>query len=95
EEMCGGTVEVGERSEHSVLGVGDWVVSGIGWQDFALLDGRDLIKLSGPVLEHPSWALGMLGMPGFTADMGLLDIGNQQAGETVVVAAATGAVGSL
>ncbi|WP_168409535.1 NADP-dependent oxidoreductase [Erwinia amylovora] len=95
EVMCGGTVAVVERSEHSDYRVGDWVVSGSGWQDFALSDGRDLIKLSGPVLEHPSWALGMLGMPGFTAYMGLLDIGNPQPGETVVVAAATGAVGSL
>lgn len=95
EVMCGGTVAFVERSENPDFSAGDWVVSGNGWQDFALSDGRDLLKLSGPVLEHPSWALGMLGMPGFTAYMGLLDIGNPQPGETVVVAAATGAVGSL
>ena len=44
--------------------------------------------------SHPSWALGVLGMPGFTAYMGLLDIGQPQAGETLVVAAATGPVGA-
>jgi NADPH-dependent curcumin reductase CurA len=50
-------------------------------------------KLS-PTIERPSQALGVLGMPGFTAYMGLLDIGKPKAGETVVVAAAAGAVGS-
>nr|WP_314427334.1 NADP-dependent oxidoreductase [uncultured Erwinia sp.] len=95
EVMCGGTVSVVEQSEHADYAVGDWVVSNSGWQDFSLSDGRDLFKLSGPVLKHPSHALGILGMPGFTAYMGLLDIGNPQPGETVVVAAATGAVGSL
>lgn len=95
EVMCGGTVSVVERSEHPDYAEGDWVVSGNGWQDFALSDGRGLFKLSGPVLAHPSHALGILGMPGFTAYMGLLDIGQPQPGETVVVAAATGAVGSL
>ena len=44
--------------------------------------------------EHPSWALGVMGMPGFTAYMGLLDIGQPKAGETLVVAAATGPVGA-
>lgn len=93
--MCGGTVSIVEQSEHPDYAVGDWVVSDSGWQDFALSNGRGLFKLSGPVLKHPSHALGILGMPGFTAYMGLLDIGNPQPGETVVVAAATGAVGSL
>lgn len=95
EVMCGGTVSIVEQSEHADYAVGDWVVGNSGWQDFSLSDGRDLFKLSGPVLKHPSHALGILGMPGFTAYMGLLDIGNPQPGETVVVAAATGAVGSL
>lgn len=95
EVMCGGTVSIVERSEHADFAAGDWVLSYSGWQDFAISSGEELVKLSGPVLKHPSWALGMLGMPGFTAYMGLLDIGNPQAGETVVVAAATGAVGSL
>jgi NADPH-dependent curcumin reductase CurA len=46
-------------------------------------------------MSHPSYALGVLGMPGFTAYMGLLDIGQPKVGESVVVAAATGAVGSV
>jgi NADPH-dependent curcumin reductase len=57
-------------------------------------DGRDLVKID-PALERPSYALGVLGMPGLTAYVGLLDIGQPKAGETVVVAAATGAVGSV
>ncbi|WP_345831180.1 NADP-dependent oxidoreductase [Erwinia sp. HDF1-3R] len=95
EVMGAGTVAIVEHSDHPDYAEGDWVVSNSGWQDFALSDGKDLFKLSGPVLKHPSWALGMLGMPGFTAYMGLLDIGQPQPGETVVVAAATGAVGSI
>ena len=57
-------------------------------------NGQGLIKLDAR-LTHRSYALGVLGMPGLTAYMGLLDIGQPQPGETVVVAAATGAVGSL
>ncbi|RWR02169.1 NADP-dependent oxidoreductase [[Pantoea] beijingensis] len=95
EVMGAGTVAIVERSSHPDYAPGDWVVSQSGWQDYAISKGNDLFKLSGPVLKHPSWALGILGMTGFTAYMGLLDIGKPQAGETVVVAAATGAVGSV
>ncbi|MCU5774241.1 NADP-dependent oxidoreductase [Erwiniaceae bacterium BAC15a-03b] len=95
EVMGAGTVAIVEQSNHSDYAPGDWVVSQNGWQDYALSRGNGLFKLTGPVLKHPSWALGMLGMTGFTACMGLLDIGQPQAGETVVVAAATGAVGSI
>ncbi|EOS96389.1 NADP-dependent oxidoreductase [Erwinia tracheiphila] len=95
EVISAGTVAVVEQSCHDDYQPGDWVVSQNGWQDFALSDGKGLFRLSGPVLNHPSWALGLLGMTGFTAYMGLLDIGNPQPGETVVVAAATGAVGSI
>jgi NADPH-dependent curcumin reductase len=56
--------------------------------------GRSLMKLP-PDLEPLSYALGVLGMPGFTAFAGLLEIGKPRAGETLVVAAATGAVGSV
>jgi hypothetical protein len=70
------------------------VLGASGWQEFAVSDGKDLVKLPA-ALVRPSYALGVLGMPGFTAYMGLLDIGKPQAGETVVVAAATGAVGSV
>ncbi|MDB5767241.1 MAG: Quinone oxidoreductase, partial [Collimonas fungivorans] len=83
-----------EASEHADYKAGDLVLSYSGWQDYALSDGKGLTKLDAK-LGKPSYALGVLGMPGFTAYMGLLDIGQPQAGETVVVAAATGAVGSV
>ncbi|QIB51718.1 NADP-dependent oxidoreductase [Pseudomonas sp. OIL-1] len=65
-----------------------------GWQDYAISDGSMVFKLD-PDMEHPSHALGVLGMPGFTGYMGLTDIGQPKAGETVVVAAATGPVGAV
>ncbi len=92
--MVGGTVSRVHASQHPDYQVGDWVLSYSGWQDYALSDGEGLIKLD-PAQVPPSYALGVLGMPGFTAYMGLLDIGKPQAGETIVVAAATGAVGSM
>ncbi len=92
--MVGGTVSRVEASHHPDFSVGDWVLGYDGWQDYALSDGNGLRNL-GPHLSHPSRLLGVLGMPGFTAYMGLLDIGQPQAGETLVVAAASGAVGSV
>ena len=94
EVMVGGTVARVEESNHPDFQVGEWVVSFSGWQDYAISDGIDLLKL-GQNPSQPSYALGVMGMPGLTAYMGLLDIGQPKAGETVVVAAATGAVGSL
>ncbi|MGB8634706.1 MAG: NADP-dependent oxidoreductase [Rhodanobacteraceae bacterium] len=91
--MVGGTVCRVAASKHPDYKPGDWVLAYTGWQDYAISDGKGLNKLN--ELPHPSWALGILGMPGFTAYMGLLDIGQPQAGETVVVAAASGAVGSV
>ena len=90
--MVGGTVSRVEASDHADFTPGEWVLSSGGWQDFELSDGNGLVKL-GEHPQHPSWALGILGMPGFTAYMGLLDIGQPKAGETLVVAAATGPVG--
>jgi len=72
---------------------GDYVLSGSGWQDYALSDGKDVLNL-GKAPQNPSWALGILGMPGYTAYAGLLKIGEPQPGETVVVAAASGPVGA-
>lgn len=92
--MVGGAVSRVEASKHPDFQVGDWVLARSGWQDYALSDGSDIRNL-GPQLSHPSRALGVLGMPGFTAYMGLLDIGQPKAGETLVVAAASGAVGSV
>jgi NADPH-dependent curcumin reductase len=92
--MVGATVCRVESSLHADYAKGDWVLAYSGWQDYAISDGTGLTKLD-PKLAPPSYALGVLGMPGFTAYMGLLHIGAPKAGETVVVAAATGAVGSV
>ena len=92
--MGGGTVARVEESRHAGFAVGDLVLAYGGWQHYAISDGMDLSTLD-PAMQHPSLALGLLGMPGFTAYMGLLDIGQPVAGETLVVAAASGAVGSV
>lgn len=91
--MLGGTVSRVVSSKHEKFKEGDWVLAMSGWQDYALSDGSDLMPL-GKAPQYPSYALGILGMPGFTAYMGLLDIGRPKAGETLVVAAATGPVGA-
>lgn len=91
--MVGGTVCQIEDSQHPDYDIGEWVLAYSGWQDYAISDGAGLVKL-GRTPQHPSYALGIMGMPGFTAYMGLLDIGKPQAGETLVVAAATGPVGA-
>ena len=92
--MVGGTVSVVEQSNLPGFQAGDRVASFSGWQTHELSDGRGVRKLD-PAMTNTAQALGVLGMPGFTAYMGLTDIGAPKAGETVVVAAATGAVGSV
>lgn len=92
--MVGGTVSRVEASNNPRFAVGDWVLAYAGWQDYAVSDGTGLTQLD-PKMGSLSYALGVMGMPGFTAYMGLLDIGAPKVGETVVVAAATGAVGSV
>lgn len=91
--MVGGTVSRVITSRNAQFREGDLVLANAGWQDYALSDGCDLLALGGAA--QPSQSLGGLGMPGFTAYLGLLDIGQPQPGETVVVAAATGAVGAI
>ncbi|TRN24815.1 NADP-dependent oxidoreductase [Vibrio furnissii] len=91
--MVGGTVCQVEVSHHPDFAVGEWVLAYTGWQRYAISNGDGLLKL-GTQPPHPSFALGIMGMPGFTAYMGLLDIGQPKAGETIVVAAATGPVGA-
>lgn len=91
--MEGGTVAEVVESRDPAFAAGDVVLSHSGWQTHAIADGKALVKLDhwpAPL----STALGVLGMPGFTAYAGLLTIGRPQPGETVVVAAASGAVGS-
>ena len=92
--MTGQTVSVVEASGVPGFAAGDLVVANVGWQDYGTSDGRDLVKID-PKLTPPSYALGVLGMPGLTAYVGLLDIGQPKPGETVVVPAATGAVGAV
>ena len=92
--MGGGTVCQVEQSRHENFSVGDLVLSYSGWQEYDVSDGRGVTKLD-PRIGKPSYALGVLGMPGLTAYHGLLEIGQPRAGETVVLAASTGAVGSV
>ncbi|MBV6273721.1 NADP-dependent oxidoreductase [Alcaligenaceae bacterium CGII-47] len=94
EVMIGGTVSRVDASQHPDFKPGDLVLGQSGWQSHAISDGKDLTKLDA-AMTQPSLALGVLGMPGFTAYMGLLDIGQPKAHDTVVVAAASGAVGSV
>ncbi|HEU5137513.1 MAG TPA: NADP-dependent oxidoreductase [Steroidobacteraceae bacterium] len=93
EVMAGATVNRVVTSGNPRFKPGDLVLGNSGWQELAVSDGKDLLALG--KLEQPSRALGVLGMPSFTAYVGLLDIGQPKAGETLVVAAATGAVGSV
>lgn len=92
--MEGGAVSVVEQSLNSNFEPGDLVVGQTGWQTHSIHDGSGLVKLPKD-LPSPSMAVGVLGMPGMTAYMGLMDIGKPKAGETLVVAAASGAVGSV
>jgi len=92
--MVGGTVSRVMASSNPQFPVGTLVLAYAGWQDYSVSDGRDLFALPAG-MPQPSQALGVLGMPSFTAYMGLLDIGAPQSGETVAVAAATGGVGSV
>ncbi len=94
EVMAGGTLSRVEDSRHAGYRAGDWVTAVSGWQCYGLSDGSDLRRVDARV-DPPSRALGVLGMPGFTAHHGLLTIGDPRPGDTVVVASATGAVGSV
>jgi NADPH-dependent curcumin reductase CurA len=91
-----GSWTIGEVVASRDLGfaAGDIVIGFGNWQDYATLQGKTLRKLD-PALASVTTALGVLGMPGHTAYVGLLDIGQPKPGETVVVSAASGAVGSL
>jgi hypothetical protein len=92
--MVGGTVGEIVESRHPGFAPGDLVLGYDGWQSYAVSSGAGMRKLD-PAVAPISTALGVLGMPGMTAYVGLLDIGRPQAGETVVVSAASGAVGAV
>jgi NADPH:quinone reductase len=94
EVMTGAAVAFVVASQDPSFQVGDAVLGMLGWQEYAVAQGRDLRKLD-PSLAPISTALGVLGMPGLTAFFGLLDIGDPRRGETVVVSGAAGAVGML
>ncbi len=81
-------------SRHDGFAEGDWVVSMLGWCDQGVTPGDRLRKLD-PALAPPSTALGVLGMTGLTAWLGLLEIGQIKEGETLYVSGAAGAVGSV
>jgi NADPH-dependent curcumin reductase CurA len=89
--LAGGEVIV---SNHPGLAVGDHVTGLLGVQEYAVAHGNGLIKVDTELAPLPVY-LGTLGMPGMTAYFGLLDIGKPQAGETVVVSGAGGAVGGV
>ena len=91
--MVGGTVSVVVGSRNPAFKEGEIVLGEDGWQAYGLSDGSDLRRID-PDQAPISYALGLLGMPGLTAYVGLLDIGQPKPGETVVVSAAAGAVGS-
>jgi NADPH-dependent curcumin reductase len=94
EVMCGHTVSEVVDSRNAAFKPGDVVAGYDGWQQYAVSSGKDLRKLD-PAVVPVSTAIGVLGMPGATAYVGLLDIGQPKPGETVVVSAASGAVGSI
>lgn len=91
--MIGGTVAQVVSSDVDGFVPGDWVVAFGGWQDYALSDGTGVINMGKDPKNSP-WALGVLGMPGLTAWAGLIQIGQPKAGETLVVAGASGPVGA-
>lgn len=91
--MEGGTVAEVLESRDPSLSPGDIVLCGLGWQTHGVLPAAQVRRLD-PSRAPISTAVGVLGMPGFTAYAGLLEIGRPQPGETVVVAAAAGPVGS-
>ena len=94
EVMPGGIVGEVVQSGHPAFKVGDIVEERLGWQEYAISNGAQLRKID-PQLAPISTANGVLGMPGLTAYYGLFEIGQPKPGETVVVSAASGAVGQV
>jgi NADPH-dependent curcumin reductase CurA len=94
EVMIGGTVGEVIESKNPKFAAGDKVVGMLGWQQYGVSNGAGLNKIDASRAPASAF-LGVLGMPGVTAWVGLLDICQPKAGETVVVSAASGAVGSV
>jgi hypothetical protein len=93
EAMTGGAVGRIAVSRSPRHAEGDWVVHQLGWREWALSDASGLRPID-PAVAPVSTALGVLGMPGFTAWYGLFEIGRPKEGETIFVSGAAGAVGS-
>lgn len=94
EAMQGGAIGRVELSNNPQFKVGDHVQHGLGWREYVISDGRGLATVD-ISLASPEAYLSVLGGTGFTAYVGLLDLGEPRAGETVFVSAAAGAVGSI
>jgi len=93
EALTGGCVGQVVQANASPLAVGDYVLGMQGWREYYLSDGKGLTRIDPTLAPLPAF-LGIAGMPGLTAYVGLLDIGQAKAGETVFVSAAAGAVGA-
>ncbi len=93
EAMTGGAVGRIAASRHPRYAEGEWVLHQLGWREWALSDGTAIRRVD-PSVAPVSTALGILGMPGFTAWYGLFVVGAPAEGETVLVSGAAGAVGS-
>ena len=94
EVMWGGAVGQVVASRNERFAEGTWVAHNLGWRELALSDGSGVLPFD-PALAPVSAALGVLGLTGFTAYHGLLEIGRPKEGETVFVSGAAGAVGSV
>jgi hypothetical protein len=91
--MAGGSIAEVVASKAPGFAAGDLVFSDTGWQDYAVLPGKHLIKM--PRVEPMTHLLSVYGIAGLTAYFGLLSVGRPQQGETIVVSAAAGSVGSI
>ena len=94
EVMVGQTVGEVIDSRDPTINVGDKVLTQLGWQSHGIAKAADVVKIDARRVPA-SYYLGLLGMPGLTAWFGLFEIGQPKAGETVLVSAASGAVGSV
>jgi NADPH-dependent curcumin reductase len=94
EVMRAGAIGEVIASRHPDFAIGDHVTGPLGVQEFVLTDGRGLVKVDPALAPLPAY-LGALGMTGMTAYFGLLDVGQARQGDTVVISAAAGAVGSV
>ena len=94
EAMTGGAVGQVLESKNDAVAPGDWVNTMMGWREYYVTDGSSVMKID-PALAPVSKSLGVLGLTGWTAYVGLLDLGQPKEGETVFVSAGCGAVGSV